>query len=138
MLLREIKMRSENAILEYDWKRDLAQEEDENYLPSGYDYDKVLELKIVRVLGLEKQGKGYGAELINRFLNSAVANEAELIFLDLSPHEGENKPQSDAEENHVLDKLEAAYKQLGFRNRNKHSRMWMVNKGNIPDTELPT
>ena len=38
----------------------------------------------------------------------------------------------------LIDKLEKFYKQFGFRNKQKHSRMWLVNKGQLKDSELPT
>jgi hypothetical protein len=120
------------GMLYADWKKDLAEEEDEDYLPSGYDYNKVLELGIISATEI---GKGYGDRLMKEFLVSPVAKKAELIFLDPVP----NVLESTAVPEHVqIAKLAKFYEKHGFRRNPKSNRMWLVQKGSIPTNKLPT
>lgn len=130
-----IKIQNQHGSLEADWKTDLLDEEDEDYLPEGYDPDKVLELIYVEAKEL---GKGHGEALMKEFLNSNVAKSAELIFLDPVPFMGhfEDSELSDDEQ---IAKLHRFYKKFGFESQNEGwGRMWRVQKGNIAKNDLPS
>ena len=129
------KIKNSHGELEADWKTDLLDEEDEDYLPDGYDPNKVLELKYIEAKELSK---GNGEALMKEFLNSQVAKSAELIFLDPNPFMGkfENSELSDNEQIAVLHRF---YKKFGFESRRDGSgRMWKVQKGSINKSGLPT
>lgn len=130
-----VNISDEAGKLKADWKTDLEAEEGEGYLPDGYSYSKVLELETIEAADL---GKGYGEKLMKEFLNSPQAKSAELIFLDINPFIGKFKHLQDLSEEERLDKLERFYRKFGFRNKKRHSRMWLVIKGEIPIDELPT
>lgn len=120
------------GLIQADWKKDLAEEEDEDYLPSGYDYNKVLELSVIRAA---EMSKGYGDKLMKEFLASSVAKKAELIFLDPVP----NVFERTAIPEHVqMDKLHKFYEKHGFKRNPTSNRMWLVQKGSIPINKLPT
>ena len=136
--LFESKVTTSNGYVSYSWKTDLADEEDENYLPEGYSYSKVLELETIKLTDQSKRGQGLGKELMEKFLASPAAKKAELIFLDLNPHIGDDSRKSLQAEEQIMNKLEKFYKQFGFRNKSKHMRMWLVIKGTIPTNKLPT
>lgn len=117
-----------------NWKTDLAEEEHDDYLPPGYHYNKVLELSSIAASTV---GAGYGKSLMNEFLTSPVTKRAELIFLDPTPYQGEffgsNLPD------HVqVERLQKFYRQFGFRNNPIGDRMWLVLKGKIDTSDLPT
>lgn len=142
-IITETTIKTPNAYLSYKWNRDLLDEEDEDYLPVGYDPKKVLELEVISVYGKSKgspEGMGYGTEIMKKFLASPAAQKAELIFLDLNPHTGEEYVAGGnvKRQEEIMDKLETFYKKFGFRNNSKHRRMWLVRKGTIPDNELPS
>lgn len=131
--LLEKEISTANATLSFNWKKDLDEEESENYLPPGYDYDKVLELSLIQVTG--EIGKGFGKEIFQKFLKTPEVRKAQLIFLDLSPDEGDWDGLTEEE---IFTKLESIYKSWGFRNRHKFARMWLVLQGSIADKDLPT
>lgn len=121
--------------LEADWKNDLLDEEDEDYLPEGYDPNKVLELKYLEAKEL---GNGYGEALMKEFLNSQIAKSAELIFLDPNPNMGKFE-DSELSDNEQIARLHRFYKKFGFESRRDSSgRMWKVQKGSISKNDLPT
>lgn len=130
--ITEGQIKDETGYIKWNWKSDLADEEGPEYLPSGYS-QKVLELSIIET---KEQGKGHGEQLMKKFLASADAKKAELIFLDPNPHEGANWGTSNEEE--TIARLQKFYRRFGFRNRPGHARMWLVQKGQIPDNRLPT
>lgn len=115
------------------WNTDLEGEEHEGYIPDGYD-KKVLELQYVEAKNL---GQGDGEALMKEFLASKIAKSAELIFLDPNPHLGKfaNSTMSEDEQ---IKKLIRFYKKFGFRKNPKSNRMWLVQKGTIQDSKLPT
>ena len=124
-----------HGILEADWKTDLLDEEDEDYLPDGFDPNKVLELKYVEAAEL---GKGHGEALMKEFLNSKLAKSAELIFLDPNPDMGKFE-DSEISDNEQITRLHRFYKKFGFESRRDGSgRMWKVQKGSIRKNDLPT
>jgi hypothetical protein len=132
-LLNEGQIKDKTGYIKWNWKTDLADEEDNpEYLPPGYS-QRVLELSIIETA---EQNKGHGEKLMKRFLASTDAKKAELIFLDPSPHEGVNWGTSN--EGEIIARLQKFYRRFGFRNRPGHARMWLVKKGEIPDNELPT
>lgn len=120
------------GILKAAWKNDLADEEDDEYLPAGYDYNKVLELVIIRAA---TSGNGYGDKLMKEFLASPTAKSAELIFLDPVPNvfDGHRAVPEQVQ----IKKLQAFYEKYGFKRNPKSNRMWLVQKGIIPDKKLP-
>jgi len=139
MLLNELfiiegQIKDDTGYIKWNWKSDLEDEEDEGYIPDGYK-KKVLELSIIET---EKQGEGHGAALMKKFLTSPDAKKAELIFLDPSPQEGANWGNKD--EVGTVDKLVKFYSRFGFKHNPKSTtrRMWLVQKGSIPDDQLPT
>jgi GNAT superfamily N-acetyltransferase len=121
----------------YAWKRtkDLCEEEDnEEYIPKGYT--KVLELSGVLA---DETGKGFGKELMEAFLQSADARKAELIYLDPVPGMGKNFDSKKTRDEQVND-LVRFYSRFGFRHNPKSAtkRMWLVKKGSLKDSQLPT
>lgn len=121
------------GLLLADWKADLKDEEHEDYLPKGYSYNRVVELKLIQA---SKIGQGYGDKLMDEFLNSPLARKAQLIFLD--PNPGEGKFHSSKVPDHVqIAKLQAFYRKHGFRNNPRSHRMWLVQKGTVQDADLP-
>ena len=135
IVLMEKILRTPQGSLEYGWKSDLEDEEEEGYIPAGYS-KRVLELQLIKV---KDPGKGHGDELMKAFLNTPEAKKAELIFLDPVPGIGANHDASESEEEQV-DRLVKFYKRYGFRHnpRAATKRMWLVQKGELSDTELPT
>ncbi len=119
--------------LHYNWKDDLEDEEFEGYIPKGYS-KRVLELGGIYA---DEPGKGLGDKMMKDFLASPVAKEAELIFLDPVPNLGKNHGSKDSEEQQIR-RLQAFYRRYGFKNNPKSNRMWLVQKGAIPDSKLPT
>ncbi len=119
--------------LHYNWKDDLEDEEFEGYIPKGYS-KRVLELGGIYA---DEPGKGLGDKMMKDFLASPVAKEAELIFLDPVPNLGKNHGSKDSEEQQIR-RLQAFYRRYGFKNNPKSNRMWLVQKGTIPDSKLPT
>ncbi len=121
--------------LQYNWKTDLEQEEEEGYIPKGYS-KKVLELAMIEV---KEPGKGHGEQLMKMFLDTPEARNAELIFLDPVPGMGVNDGSKMSEENQVK-RLVKFYKRFGFDYNPKSAtkRMWRVQKGHIPRNKLPT
>ena len=119
--------------LHYNWKDDLEDEEFEGYIPKGYS-KRVLELGGVYA---DEPGKGLGDKMMKDFLASPAAKEAELIFLDPVPNLGKNHGSKDSEEQQIR-RLQAFYRRYGFKNRPGSNRMWLVQKGKIPDSKLPT
>ena len=87
MSLLEGKIEDETGFIEFGWKKDLADEEGDDYLPAGYSYNKILELKD---LSVKEPGKGAGSALMKKFLASPDAKRAELIFADPVPGMGAN------------------------------------------------
>ena len=73
--LFESKIETEQGYISYSWKRDLAEEEDEDYLPSEYSYSKVLELETIKLTDQSKRGQGFGKELMEKFLASRDAKK---------------------------------------------------------------
>jgi hypothetical protein len=130
-----IVIKNSHGILEADWKTDLLDEEDDDYLPDGYDPNKVLELKYVEAKEL---GKGNGESLMEKFLSSQVAKSAELIFLDPNPYMGKFE-DSALGDNEQIARLHRFYKKFGFESKHNNSgRMWKVQKGSISKNDLPT
>lgn len=127
-------IKNDHGVVYFQWrtKKDLENEEHEGYIPKGYT--KILELEEIKAKAI---GKGHGEPLMKTFLESPAAKEADLIFLDLSPYVGTFIHKSPEREEDVMKKLEKFYKKFGFRNRRSLSRMWRVQKGTIPDSELP-
>jgi len=132
--LAEQAITRDDGFVHFDWKTDLADEEDEDYLPKGYNYEKVLELKEIVA---EKPGEGVGSKLMKHFLETPEAKEAELIFLDPVPGMGANFGGGKGEEEQVAS-LKKFYARFGFRSRPGSARMWLVRKGSIPDDQLPS
>jgi len=135
-------IKTPHAYLSYSWKPDLLDEENEDYLPLGYNPKKVLYLDVIHVLGASKgapQRKGYGTEIMKKFLATPDAKKAELIYLDLNPFTGEERVNHTdyKRQEEIKDGLEIFYKKFGFRNRRRHGRMWLVQKGEIPTNQLP-
>jgi hypothetical protein len=138
---KSLLFKTPHAHISYGWKKDLLDKEDEDYLPDGYNPNKVLELKLITVNKKEDLYKGYGTDIMKKFLETPIAKKAELIFLDINSNTGFiNWPSKEYIKNKtkILDDLEKFYKKFGFRNKHKHARMWLVQKGKIPDNELPT
>jgi len=140
MKLAEIKERfaidisNAHGSIVANWKDDLAQEESNDYLPEGYSYSKVLELKQIEAAEI---GQGHGDVLMKSFLASPVLKKAELVFLDISPHLGKFRDLHGFSETQKLDMLVRFYSKYGFVNRKKYSRMWLVLKGTIEKNDLP-
>ena len=132
-LTESIHKESEDGSLVYSWKDDLEDEESRGYIPKGYK-KRVLELGGIYA---NSPGIGQGDRLMKQFLNSPEAIEAELIFLDPVPGIGANfdSKMSNLEQ---VRRLKAFYRKYGFRNNPKSDRMWLVQKGSIPDDKLPT
>lgn len=126
-------IKNAHGTLNANLKGDLEDEEDEGYIPVGYN-KTVVELAMVKAVAL---GAGHGASLMNEFLNSSFAKQAELIFLDPSPDEGLFDKLDETEEVKI-EKLHRFYAKFGFRKNPRSNRMWLVQKGKIPDNELPT
>jgi hypothetical protein len=133
--LYEVHLELPEGSLTYTWKDDLEDEEHEGYIPKGYS-KKVLELGGVYS---NETGKGQGDALMKKFLASKDAKKAELIFLDPVPGLGHFYSGSGgANDQKQIQTLQKFYRKYGFRNRPGHNRMWLVQKGSIPDSELPT
>jgi GNAT superfamily N-acetyltransferase len=133
--LAEGKIKDETGYISWNWKTDLPEEEDDpNYIPKGYK--NVLELGM---LSVDEPGQGHGEVLMKKFLETPDAKKASLIFLDPNPGEGVNW-NSKMSEKEQVDRLIKFYKRFGFRHNPKSAtrRMWLVQKGSIPDDELPT
>jgi hypothetical protein len=132
--LSEGEIQDETGYAEWSWKPDLEEEEHEGYLPAGYDPKKVLEFS---VLSMKEPGQGHGSAMMKKFLASKEAQEAELIFGDPCPHfdANESSPKSDEE---LMKEIQKFLRRFGFRNRPGAWRMWLVKKGSIPDSQLPT
>lgn len=128
----DYKINDADGLLHAGWKKDLQDEESEDYLPQGYDYSKVLELGLVAA---REPGKGQGEALMKKFLSSPIAKKAELIFLDPHPRFGKF---ADLPEKEAFEKLYRFYHKFGFESRRVGGRMWKVQKGSIPKNELPT
>ena len=111
-MARAYQVSDQRGSIYADWKKDLAEEEGDDYLPAGYSYRKVLELSYIEANTI---GKGHGAELMREFLASPAAHKAELIFLDPNPYMGAFRnsrvPGSDQ-----IARLQKFYRQFGFRN----------------------
>lgn len=137
IILTEGCVVNEHGRVEYGWNREIFEEEGDDYLPDEYDRDKVLELKLIEAAEL---GSGHGAALMNAFLSTVSAREAELIFLDPSPYIAMDGKLPDVNETEWVEKLVRFYRKFGFRNnpRIPTGRMWRVQKGDIPDELLPT
>lgn len=134
--LAEQAITRDDGFIHFDWKTDLADEEDEGYLPKGYDYGKVLELMEIVV---NTPGEGVGSKLMKHFLETPEAKEAELIFLDPVPGMGANfGGASGKSEDEQVAALKKFYARFGFRSRPGSARMWLVQKGSIPDGKLPS
>lgn len=131
---KKIHIDNEDGSLVYGWKRDLADEEDKNYLPKGYSYNKVLELGGIFA---NEPGKGQGDRLMKLFLATPEAQKAELIFLDRVPNLGANFGSGKSEEQQLEDQRKF-YARYGFRSKGRANRMWLVRKGEISDNMLPT
>lgn len=84
----------------------------------------------------DKQGMGYGSELMKKFLQCPDAKKAELIFLDPVPGYGSNSGRRD--ETTQVDSLKRFYRRFGFHTNPQSSRMWLVRVGKLSDSELPT
>lgn len=132
--LAEQAITTERGFVHYDWNTELEGEEGPDYLPNGFLFDKVLELKDIEV---DEPGKGHGEALMKDFLNTPEAKEAHLIFLDPVPGMGKNFASGKSEEEQVQ-MLKKFYAKFGFRSRPGSNRMWLVLKGKIPDEQLPT
>jgi hypothetical protein len=128
-----IHKETEEGSLTYGWKTDLEEEEEKGYIPKGYS-KKVLELGGIYA---NDPGKGQGDKLMKLFLASPEAKKAELIFLDPFPGLGKNYSSKMSDEEQIR-RLQAFYRKYGFRNNPKANRMWLVQKGSIPDEKLPT
>ena len=89
-MARAYQVSDQRGSIHADWKKDLAEEEGDDYLPAGYSYRKVLELSYIEANTI---GKGHGAELMREFLASPAAHKAELIFLDPNPLHGRIQKQ---------------------------------------------
>lgn len=126
---------TEHGSLQYNWKTDLEQEEEEGYIPRGYS-KKVLELAMIEV---NEPGNGHGDELMKMFLDTPEARNAELIFLDPVPGMGVNSNSRKGEAAQVQ-QLVKFYKRYGFdyNPASGSKRMWRVQKGHIPRNKLPT
>jgi len=74
---------------------------------------------------------------MKEFLTSPIAKSAELIFLDPNPHLGKFA-NSGMDEDEQMEKLKRFYRKFGFRNNPRSARMWIVQKGTIQDSKLPT
>lgn len=138
LLVIESKMKSKilktpDGMLEYRWNDWLEEEEFEGYIPEGYS-KKVLELEILTV---HKPGNGYGDELMRAFMATPEFKKAELVFLDPVPGMGVNDVSEMSEEEQIR-RLKKFYKRFGFKNNPKANRMWLVRKGEIPTSKLPT
>lgn len=134
----DYRIENEHGVLNARWKYDLLEEEDENYLPEGYDPRKVLELAEIYV---SRRGQSHGEALMKEFLNSNIVKKAELVFLDPVPLSGYGDGSDDGRHKNPLQRIEALkrfYTKFGFRSRVGHNRMWLVRKGTIKDSELPT
>lgn len=132
-LSRGLLIENDYGLLKADWKKDLAEEENKDYLPSGYSYDKVVELQVIRA---SKQSSGYGSKLMEEFLKrlkSHPYNKAELVFLDPSP----DMLESNVEDRITIERLKKFYSKFGFRSHPQADRMWLVLEGHISDTLLP-
>jgi ribosomal protein S18 acetylase RimI-like enzyme len=114
-----------------NWKTDLDEEEHDGYVPDGYT--KILELSVISA---DKIGQGYGKKLMDEFLRSKIARSADLIFLDPNPYIGAFE-DSDKTDDEQIAKLKLFYAKFGFRSHPRSARMWLVQKGNIPDSKLP-
>lgn len=125
----DYKINDSDGLLHAGWNKDIA---DEDYLPKGYDYSKVLELGLVAA---KEPGKGQGEALMKKFLSSPIAKKAELIFLDPHPRFGKF---AELPEKEAFEKLYRFYHRFGFESRRVGGRMWKVQKGSIPKNELPT
>ena len=132
--ISEGKIETDDGYIEWNWKRDLADEEGDDYLPAGYNYNKVLELAMISV---KNAGVGVGAELMKRFMASADFKKAELVFGDPSVGEGINFDSSLSDEEQ-LERIKRFMAKFGFRNNSSANRAWLVRKGTIDDTDLPT
>jgi hypothetical protein len=132
-LLTEMKVTSKFGVLEYRWKADLEDEEGDDYLPDGYS-KKVLELSLLEV---NEPGNGHGDELMKKFMQTRAFSEAELVFLDPAPYIGANFNSSLSDEEQIA-KIKKFYTRYGFRSNGSAARMWLIRKGSIPDSELPT
>lgn len=126
-------LKNEYGELEARYKTDLASEENENYLPPGYSYDKVIELQWLETPEVDK---GHGTRLMNEFLASSFVKGAELIFLDLgfAPHHLRNRNMSSHD---YFKYLASFYRKFGFENNGKDRRMWKVLKGHVQTKDLP-
>lgn len=128
------RIKTEDGEVVFNWKTDLEDEEGPDYLPDGYS-KKVLELSGIFA---KEPGKGQGERLMKQFLSSPEAKKAELIFLDRVPNLGKNE-QSEKSEDDQVDDLGRFYARFGFRSRTPRTgRMWLVQRGEIPDNRLPT
>lgn len=128
--LFESKIKIGSAYLEYGWNSEIFDEEDDDYLPDWVSKDKVLELKLVDVG--DQIGKGIGKKLFDKFMQTKSAKSAELIFLDVNPH------YSNFPEDVALQKLKQIYSSWGFRSNGHSNRMWIVQKQEIKDADLPS
>lgn len=135
IVLMENIIKTPEGTLEYGWKNDLEEEEEEGYIPPGYK-KRVLELQMIKV---KTPGQGHGDTLMKAFMETPQFKRAELVFLDPSPGIGANR-QTDMSEAKQVARLVKFYKRYGFRHNPKSAtkRMWLVRKGELSDTELPT
>lgn len=117
--------------LTYGWK-DLEEEEHKGYIPKGYS-KRVLELGGIYA---NSPGEGQGEILMKYFLSSPEAKSAELIFLDPTPNLGPNFKSGISDDDQIK-RLQKFYRRFGFRNNPKGTRMWLVQKGTIPEDQLP-
>lgn len=132
--IAEGTIKDSSGFVKWGWKKDLADEESDEYLPPGYSYDKVIELSMVQAT---TPGQGDGAKLMKKFLASPDLKKAELVFLDPNPGEGANAES--AELDHVqVQRLKKFYSRFGFKSNGKANRMWLVLKGSIPSDQLPS
>lgn len=134
--LAEGKIKDDTGYVSWNWRtrQELCEEEDnEEYLPKGIK--NVLELGMLVV---DSPGQGHGDALMKQFLETPDVKRAAMIFLDPSPQEGVNWGNKD--EVGTVAKLVKFYKRFGFRHNPKSvtKRMWLVQKGSIPDDQLPT
>jgi GNAT superfamily N-acetyltransferase len=135
-------LRSDVGEIKFNWRGvdDLEDEEEEGYLPEGVE--TILEISVVSA---NSQGVGLGTTLMKEFLARPEVKAADAIYLDLScliqskdgKYMGGSEKQVGPEEQ-TLDHLEKFYQRFGFRNRRRHSRMWIFHSVFVPTENLPT